>query len=254
MALYCILVGIISFVVNFLLLLGTNRLMNALSHMRCIVIAAIIAAAHNVVCVATEFRVFGSIAWNLAVLFISGLVAFGWSLNSVGKTLLFMLLSMALSWLTAGSGGGIWIRFVGAVFIFFLCLRLVEQKKEQSNLTPVELHYQDSSVSIWALRDTGNKLIDPLSGNPVLVVGPKVAEKLLGLSKNQLEHPIESVGQLPGLRLIPYHTVGQHNGFLLGMKLPKIRIGQWQGSSVVAFAPCGLGERQTYQGLIGGNL
>lgn len=254
MVLYCILVGILSFAVNFLLLLGTNRLINALSRIKCIMIGAIIAAAHNVICVAMDFRVFGSIWWNLAFLFISGLVAFGLSYKSVAKTLLFMLLSMALSWLTAGTGGGMWMGFAGAMFIFFLCLHLVEQRKEHSNLTPVELCYQNTRVSIWALRDTGNKLIDPLSGNPVLVVGPKVAEMLLGLSKTQLEHPVESVGKLPGLRLIPYHTVGQDNGFLLGMKLSKIRIGNWQGSSVVAFAPCGLGERQMYQGLIGGNL
>ena len=254
MVLYCILVGILSFVVNSLLLLGTNRLMNDLSRLRYIAIGAIIGAAHNVVCVATEFQVLGGTAWYLAVLFLSGTVAFGISVNAVGKSLLYMLLSMALSWLTAGSGGGIWIGLAGAVFIFFLCMRLVEQKKESGSLTSVELNYQNNRVCIWALRDTGNKLIDPLSGNPVLVVGPKVAEKLLGLTKQQLEHPIESIGHLPGLRLIPYRTVGQNNGLLLGVRLPEIRIGGWRGSLVVAFAPCGLGENQTYQGLIGGNI
>ena len=142
----------------------------------------------------------------------------------------------------------------GAVGIFFLCIRLVEQRNVGSELMPVELHYEMERVSIWALRDTGNSLKDPITGNPVLVVGPKVAEKLLGLTQEQLENPVESVGVLPGLRLIPYRTVGCPNGLLLGMRLPNIKIGNWQGSSIVAFAPYGLGERQTYQALTGGYL
>ena len=119
---------------------------------------------------------------------------------------------------------------------------------------PVELNYKGQKVCVWALHDTGNSLKDPITGNPVLVVGPKVAERLVGLTQNQLENPIDAVGDIPGLRLIPYHTVGQDKGILLGIRLPNIKIGKWQGSSVVAFAPCGLGEKQTYQALTGGNL
>lgn len=142
----------------------------------------------------------------------------------------------------------------GAVGIFFLCVKLVKQNQNGSDLLPVELHYNSEKVCIWALRDTGNSLKDPISGNPVLVVGPKVASKLFGLTQKQLENPVESLTDLPGFRLIPYHTIGQESGLLLGMRLQNIKIGNWQGSSIVAFAPCGLGERQTYQALTGGNI
>ena len=87
-----------------------------------------------------------------------------------------------------------------------------------------------------------------------MIVGPKAAGKLTGLTQSQLEHPVETMGTIPGLRLIPYQTVGQSNGLLLGLKLPNSKIGSWRGSSLVAFAPQGLGENQAYQALTGGYL
>lgn len=252
MAIYVILVGIISFTVNFLLLLGTNRLLGASSNLPAVTVGAVVSALHNAFCTATGFQFLTGFLWNIFFLILSGVLAFGFSFRAVGKCLLYVLLSMALSWLTMGTGGGLWMGLAGAIGIFFLCIRLVAQKREEQDLMPVELTYQNEKVCIWALRDTGNVLKDPISGNPVLVVGPKVAAKLVGLTQRQLENPVESVGDIPGLRLIPYHTVGKENGLLLGMRLPCIKIGKWQGSTVVAFAPCGLGERQAYQALTGG--
>lgn len=254
MAIYVVLVGISTFAVNFLLLLGTNRLLVANSSLLRMLLGALLGAIHSMLCTATDFQLCGGFAWNILFLFVSGLLAFGLNYQAIGKCMLYVVLSMALSWLVAGTGGGIWMDLMGAVGIFFLCVKLVGQKREEEGLLPVELSYRDEKVSIWALRDTGNGLKDPISGNPVLVVGPKVATRLMGLTQAQLENPVEAVGDLPGLRLIPYRTVGKNNGFLLGMRLSNIKIGDWQGSSIVAFAPCGLGEQQAYQALTGGNL
>lgn len=254
MAVYGILVGVVSFVVNYLLLLGTNRLLNSTSNLWFLGIGAAVGTLHSVLCTMSRFRLFGGFSWHVLFLLVSGIAAFGLTAQSIRKCLLFVLLSVALSCLTAGTGGGIWMGLAGGIGIFYLCIRLVGQRRSENDLTPVELRYGNEIISIWALRDTGNSLKDPISGNPVLIVGPKVAGKLLGLTQEQLENPVESVGDLPGLRLIPYQTVGRSKGLLLGMRLSNIKIGKWQGSSVVAFAPCGLGEGQTYQALAGGNL
>lgn len=254
MAIYGFLVGIVAFSVNLLLLFGTNRLLDAPSRMDLVATGAAIGALHSIVCTVTGFRLLGGFLWNLFFLLLSGIIAFGFTIRSFGRCILYMLLSMALSWLTLGTGGGVWMGLAGAVGIFFLCNKLVGENKGAAKLMPVELNYRNEKVCIWALRDTGNNLKDPISGNPVLIVGPKVAAKLVGLTQTQLENPVESVGDLPGLRLIPYHTVGRDRGLLLGMRLSNTKIGKWEGSSIVAFAPCGLGDRQTYQALTGGNL
>ena len=254
MSLYVLLVGIVSFAVDFMLLLGTNRLLGAMSNLPMIGFGAFLGAVHAMLCVLSDFRLFAGLHWNIIWLFLRGLIAFGFQKRSIGKCMLYMLLSMSLSWLTAGTGGNLWIALFGSAGILLLCVALFSQNKKAQDLLPVELTYQDETVCVWALRDTGNELRDPISGNPVLIVGPKVAERLLGLTRQQLENPVEAVGFLPGLRLIPFHTVGKNNGLLLGMRIQNTKIGKWQGSTVVAFAPCGLGERQNYQALTGGNL
>ena len=59
------------------------------------------------------------------------------------------------------------------------------------------------------------------------------------------------MGALPGLRLIPFCTVGSQNGLMLAMRFKKVKIGAWQGSALVAFAPEGL-ENTGYPGITGG--
>ena len=69
-----------------------------------------------------------------------------------------------------------------------------------------------------------------------------------------MKKPIESIGVIPGLRLVPYRTVGNDSGMLLALRIPKVKIGTWQGSSLVAFAPEGLQPGEEYQALIGGHI
>ena len=64
---------------------------------------------------------------------------------------------------------------------------------------------------------------------------------------------LEAMGVLPGLRLVPYHSVGK-SSFLLAIRLQNVKIGSWQGSSLVAFAPEGLSKEGAYQALTGGNV
>ena len=100
-----------------------------------------------------------------------------------------------------------------------------------------------------ALLDTGNELRDPVTGEGILVVSQSIARQLTGIPPAALTNPVESITMLPGLRLIPYKTVG-NSGFLLAMRIADARIGSREGSVVVAFSPQNLGRN--YQGLTGG--
>jgi stage II sporulation protein GA (sporulation sigma-E factor processing peptidase) len=125
-------------------------------------------------------------------------------------------------------------------------------KGGKGGLVPVQLKHQGKTMTLMALRDTGNMLRDPVSGKPVLVVSPDVAQDLLGLTHEQLRKPIESIGALPGLRLIPYKTIGQHGAMMLGMRLQEVRIGLRKGNGLVAFAPERIGSGGAYKALTGG--
>ena len=104
---------------------------------------------------------------------------------------------------------------------------------------------------------TCGMLIDYLckKGNgPVLVVDADAGEALLGLAPRQLSDPVEAVAsaKVPGLRLLPYRTIGNPAGMLAAIRLPNTKIGNFRGNTVVAFSPQKLDSEGIYRGLTGG--
>jgi hypothetical protein len=51
---------------------------------------------------------------------------------------------------------------------------------------PLKIVYEGKSASLIALKDTGNTLRDPVSGERVLVISPEIAGRLTGLTLKQL--------------------------------------------------------------------
>jgi stage II sporulation protein GA (sporulation sigma-E factor processing peptidase) len=121
---------------------------------------------------------------------------------------------------------------------------------------PITITQGDRTVSVIALKDTGNSLRDPITGEQVLILGPEAAERLLRLSSEQLSNPMETMiaNTGSGLRLIPYNAVGQPGGMMLGKRFGDVKLGERRGSALVAFAPEKIGAGQVYQALAGGNI
>ena len=105
-------------------------------------------------------------------------------------------------------------------------------------------------VRMTALRDTGNSLTDPITGQQVLVVSSQFGKRILGLTQSSLADPVSAMGTVSGARLIPYSAVGKTGSLMLAKKYENVRIGTWKGSCLVAFAPNELG----YEALTGGVL
>ena len=61
------------------------------------------------------------------------------------------------------------------------------------------------------LIDSGNSLVEPISGEPVSIIEQKMFEELYGERE-------------PLYRAIPYHSIGKKNGILKGYILPEIWI------------------------------
>lgn len=123
--------------------------------------------------------------------------------------------------------------------------------RENKPLVPIELSYGENHLKVTALYDTGNALVDPITGQGVLILDAPSAQKLTGLTLEQLNAPVESLGVLTGLRLIPYHTVG-NSGFLLALRLANAKIQNRQESITVAFSAQSFGK--DYQALTGGRI
>lgn len=186
-----------------------------------------------------------------------GTLAFGRGRGTVKRTAVFVLLSMALGGLVVSLGrNDFGALILAALLCSGLCRFCFGNTVGSREYVPVTLTYEDKVASIIALRDSGNTLRDPITGEQVLVVSGDVGQRLTGLTETQLRHPLETLAQrpIPGLRLIPYRAVGQSGGFLLGLRLEQVKAGDQTICAVVAFAAEEFGRGEVYQALTGGVL
>lgn len=248
-------VVLLYFLVDFLLLLGAGRLCGDPVGWLSAAAASALGGIYAGACLLPGFYFLGNLLWRVVSLVLMAMIAYGFRLSTLRRGIVFAILSFALGGAVMGIGQGGPAELLGTAGVLcILCGFGFRDKLAGRHYIPVELSYQGKNMQLTALRDTGNGLIDPVTGRQVLVVGADVAQTLTGLTKEQLHKPVESMGSLPGLRLIPYRSIDCSSGFLLGMRFQNVRIGNWQGSSLVAFAPEWLHPEGAYQALTGGTV
>lgn len=244
----------LSFVVELLLLMGAGAIADAPVGKGAGLLGAGIGAVYAGACLLPGFHFLGNTLWHLVVLVFISLVAFGLRPGNLRGAVLFVLLNLALSGVASGVGeGSFGTLAASAVVVPGLCL-LGSHGADARRYVTVRLCHRGTRVTITALRDTGNTLRDPISGERVLVADAWTAKQLLGLDRQQLACPVQTLaaGTVPGLRLIPYRTVGTGSGMLLAVRVEEMRMGNFRGSALVAFAPEGLEGNGAYQALTGG--
>ncbi len=254
---YVDLVALINFLVDFLLLLGTNRLCGYPPGFGKAALAAAVGGVYGGLCLVPDLYFLGNSLWRVVSLVLISWIAFGFSKSALRRGVVFVLLSMALGGIALGLGaGGTWALVAAAAGVSIMCMVGFREKIGSVSYVPVELSYSGKHLHLTALCDTGNTLTDPVTGRSVLVVDCASAQQLTGLTRQQLCDPVGAIARapLPGLRLIPYRSVGQARGLLLALRLQDVRIGNWKGSSLVAFSPDGLSSEGAYQALTGGTL
>lgn len=255
MTVYLDIVVLLNFLVDWMLLLGTNRLCGYPPVWGRTALAAGLGSVYAAGCLLPGFGFLGSWLWRIVSLALICWIAFGFSISALRRGIVFVLLSMALGGIAMGLGsGGFWQLVVAAAGVALMCAVGFRGKLGAVSYIPVEITFGGKQLHLTALQDTGNSLRDPVTGKPVLVVGADVAQKLTGLTSQQLRQPLQvmTAGTVPGLRLIPYRAVGQPCGMLLALRLQDVKIGNWKGSSLVAFAPDSLSREGAYQALTGG--
>lgn len=252
MTVYLDLVVILNFLVDLLLLLGTNRLAGFPMALGRCVGAAALGGIYSGACLVRGFRFLGSAVWRMVFLGLICLIAFGFGAGAKKRWGLFVLLSMALGGIAISVGNGQFLSLIlCAGGLWLLCRVGFGGRAGGREYVPMTLSYDGKTVQLTALRDTGNTLRDPITGEQVFLICSDAAERLTGLSRNQMLHPLETLASrpIPGLRLIPYRAVGCGAGMLLAMRFEEVRLGREVRPAVVAFAPEGMGSE--HQALVG---
>ena len=151
-----------------------------------------------------------------------------------------------------------------AAGLYALCRLLLDRfaRHRGRELVQLELRVGQRQVVCSALRDTGNTLSDPATGEPVLVARWQIAARLLpelGLTRSGFEDPASLLPLLhaarPELRprLIPYRAVGTAGGLLLALRPDRIlEDGKPIGPLPVAFSPTELSDGGLYEALVQG--
>lgn len=251
---YLYVVMMLNFLVNFLLILGTNRLSGFPPEWRRSAFAAAAGGLYGGVCMIPGFHFLMNTLWRMMSLLLIGLIAFGSSRNMMKRSGIFILLSMALGWVVTGlSGENFWMTAIVSGIVCLLCRLGFSGSVAAKEFVPVKIAHEGNVVSMIALKDTGNFLKDPLTGESVMVIGAQTAMHLLGLNREQLLAPLETLAgsSIRGLRLIPYRSIGG-SGMLLAKRFADVQIGDRKGSAIVAFAPEAIGRGEGYQALTGG--
>lgn len=246
-----LLVAFFSFMVHLLLVLGTNRLCKTETQTADALLAAAMGALHAWLCTRSGFSFLGQTHWHLVILMLTAYTAFRRGSGLLRRGALFVLLQLVLGEMTTGR---IWPVLLGAAVVFLLWDRMRNTQPPIPALAEVSITHGEKSVRLTALVDTGNTLTDPVSGSGVLVVEPNVAWQLLGLQPGELQDPLKTLTRYSGsgLRLIPYSSIGQPAGFLLGLRPREIWINGVRSRQVVAFSPHKIGEGKPFQALAGG--
>ena len=118
------------------------------------------------------------------------------------------------------------------------------------------------TVSLRALRDTGNTLRDPVTGQGILVADWQILAALLppaGLTGARFGDPCKLLEELqflyPHLRfsLVSYEAVGVQCGLLPAVRC-RVRQGKRQSRVLVAFTATQISAQGRFEALTGGAL
>ncbi len=255
MRVYVDLVVLLNVLVDFLLLLGTNRLTGFPAGLKRLMPASLLGGVYAGACLLPGFHFLGNTLWRLVSLGLMSAIAFGWDGSALRRCGIFVLLTMALGGLvTSLRSDRLIVILLAAGVIWLLCRVGFGSGTLGREYVPIEILNGEKSLRLVALRDTGNTLRDPITGEPVLILGGKAARELSGLTEAQLRSPLETLASrpIPGLRLIPYHTVGQGAGMLLCLRLKDVKVGEKRCSALIALAPEVIGRGEGFQALTGG--
>lgn len=123
-------------------------------------------------------------------------------------------------------------------FVALIIFKLVSRTLSRSvavhqNVMDIQISINQATIHVNGLLDTGNNLYDPITNNPVIIgecdlLKPVLTEKnftqLIGMSNNLYDIKLLSEFSSLKLRLIPYSSIGNENGMLLGIVTDSVSI------------------------------
>ena len=140
----------------------------------------------------------------------------------------------------------LWWRFVLHLALIFILGELgwgIIHRKflEEACLYPVLIRWGEHEMKLNALVDTGNSLCDPITKMPVIIVEleqfkSRIPDEILSFIKN-IQSGETHFADIPEfwakrIRVLPFNSIGEEHGILVGFRLDQIIIRQKKGEVV----------------------
>ena len=236
----------LNFLVDLCLVLGVNRLAGHPPGLKRAAAAAALGGGYAGACLVPGWTFLASGLWRAVSLALMSWTAFGTGRSGWQRSVLFILLSMALGGLAVCMQTGGWglALCAGALGL----LSRMGLRCRGRRFVRLRVTYGGRTVCALALVDTGNSLRDPITGEAVTVLSPELGEEL-GIEPRILRDPANAM--IPGIRLIPARTVGG-GGLLAAVRCQSLTLDGENGGTLVAFARENFGNGE-YQALTGGS-
>jgi hypothetical protein len=218
-------------------------------------LASAFGAAYAYSCLQPGLHFLGNMGWMMVMLTVVSVIAFGICAGALVKGIGYAFIFLIMSGLAEGLHDMDFWTLILCAAVVLLAFLLRSDDAGRGRYASVTIEHHGAKVSLMALRDTGNFLRDPVTGQDVLIVDQKAGTDLLGLTAAQLADPIGTVasGAYPGLRLIPFSALGTPGSLLLAIRVENLILDGVKMSKIVAFAPHSIGEGQGFRALAGGN-
>ncbi len=118
---------------------------------------------------------------------------------------------------------------VGIILIMATINNLKNRISKKDIFFDVEIYIEDKKEKLKALLDTGNMLKDPLSNKPVMIATKRSLKSIIPeeiLDNINLILGGDKIGKLitKRIKLIPFNSLGNEHGILIGIKSDKIVI------------------------------
>lgn len=275
MAVYIDAVFILNFAVNYLLLYAAARLGGAAKRRKNLVFAALIGAIYAVSVYLPHMQWLAVWIFKLLCAAAMLLTAFGCRRSTLRLSAVFGAVTLVLCGAVYGvqllQNGHVRYRgnalfypvsfftlLLTAAAVALACrLLLPRMNYAVDSVLPLTLRLHGNSVHLSALRDSGNMLCDPLSGEHVLTVYWKAIQPLLPqitLHQEEVDAPTMLALRLRSYapRLIPFRAVGVSSGLLLAIPC-EVTLNGHTKTRLVALSPTPVSEGGAYEALTGGS-
>ena len=257
MKIYLDLVLLLNFAVNWARLRATGLLTGNASAPWRVGLGAGVGAVYAGLCLLPGLSFLAGNLWRVVFLWLMVTAAFGLGWGQLRQGGVFLCLSFALGGLVyCLEMRGFWMLLLAAGALTLGCrIFLRGAMRHAGQLVPVSIYLGGKRVELTALRDSGNSLKDPFTGQNVLIAQADRAAELLPLTKKELEDPAGAMERLQALghccRLIPYKALGTE-GVLLAVRFDRVTVDGKTAGPLVALAAGALSGADTYQALTGG--